>query len=497
MITLSMIVKDEEGYLEECLKSVHEAVDEIVIVDTGSTDKTKEIALKHDAKVYDFAWINDFSAARNFALYKSSGDWILYLDADERLNAKSVKELKKICSINKQKAFLCKIINQDNIHGRPSIMSYVRLFPRLDGVEFEGKIHEQIEPSLIRKGISIEKSNIEIIHKGYDVQKNQLELKANRNLEILYKEYERTKSGYYAFQIAQSLHILNEESEAVNYFLIALQDNSLRNEYKAAAMRSIAVHLMGQQDLERAKEYIEKSIKYDPYQPLSFLAAARIYTSLNDSAKAVASIKHAHKLNKDQVLTSQNILVDEFTILYFGMITAVKFNESNALNYFLGLFEKLTSVLKISSKQLELDLIKKVLSEEKLSEEEGESLISLLNKDNLELFITLLKKNNQTIFYHLLEKAVNKFPDSSYLLKEYSLVLTDKKQYEKAESVLTKVIGTSKDDLQAIMYLISVYLQTSQLNKLLTLLENSKQLLAANPLLAEKLNSLLQKVMKN
>ena len=77
-LTLSMIVKNEEQYLHGCLKSVKDVADEIIIVDTGSTDSTKDIASSFGAKIYDFDWIDDFSAARNFALEKSTGDWILY-----------------------------------------------------------------------------------------------------------------------------------------------------------------------------------------------------------------------------------------------------------------------------------------------------------------------------------------------------------------------------------------------------------------------------------
>jgi len=84
-LTLSMIVKNEEANLRDCLESVKDVVDEIVLVDTGSTDKTIRIAEEFGAKIYRFNWINDFSAARNFALKQSTGDWILYLDADEGL----------------------------------------------------------------------------------------------------------------------------------------------------------------------------------------------------------------------------------------------------------------------------------------------------------------------------------------------------------------------------------------------------------------------------
>lgn len=85
-ITLAMIVKNEADNLAACLESVKDQVDEIVIVDTGSTDGTLEIAARYTDGIYTFAWQGDFSAARNYAVAKSSGQWILYLDADECLH---------------------------------------------------------------------------------------------------------------------------------------------------------------------------------------------------------------------------------------------------------------------------------------------------------------------------------------------------------------------------------------------------------------------------
>ena len=101
-LTLSMIVKNEEKYLRDCLESVKNIVNEIVIVDTGSTDKTKDIAKNYNAKIIELEWQNDFSFARNIALKNSTCDWILYLDADERLNENSLNEIKKLTETNEK-----------------------------------------------------------------------------------------------------------------------------------------------------------------------------------------------------------------------------------------------------------------------------------------------------------------------------------------------------------------------------------------------------------
>ena len=184
-ITLSMIVKNEEKYLQECLASVKDVVDEIVLVDTGSTDSTTTIAKEFHAKIFNFQWNNDFSAARNYALSKSTGYWILYLDADERLSNESVSELKNIISVNELLGCRCIVNNINEINGKPNFMRYSRLFHNSPDIKFTGRVHEQIDDSLLENGYQIVDTNIEIIHIGYNISNELLKEKAGRNLKIL------------------------------------------------------------------------------------------------------------------------------------------------------------------------------------------------------------------------------------------------------------------------------------------------------------------------
>ena len=92
-ITACLIVKNEERFLDKCLQSLQGTADQIVVVDTGSTDRTVEIARTHDAEIHHFEWCDDFAAARNFSLEKARGDWVLILDADEVLTPEGRKEL--------------------------------------------------------------------------------------------------------------------------------------------------------------------------------------------------------------------------------------------------------------------------------------------------------------------------------------------------------------------------------------------------------------------
>ena len=95
-VSLCMIVRDEEQVLSRCLDSVREAVDEIVIVDTGSLDRTKEIAWKYTDRVFDFVWRDDFSAARNYAFSRASKEYCMWLDADDVLTPANVGKLLRL-----------------------------------------------------------------------------------------------------------------------------------------------------------------------------------------------------------------------------------------------------------------------------------------------------------------------------------------------------------------------------------------------------------------
>ena len=185
-ISLCMIVKDEEEYLTRCLKSIKPVVDEIIIVDTGSSDKTKDIAMAFGAKVFDFTWTDDFSEARNFSISKAKKDWIFVLDADEVISPVDHQPLREIIAGAKHgdAAYLFLTRNylvKENIIGwiandgkyadeeagtgwMGSIK--VRLFRNDNRIRFQYPVHELVEPSLKSAGITKNKCNIPIHHYG-------------------------------------------------------------------------------------------------------------------------------------------------------------------------------------------------------------------------------------------------------------------------------------------------------------------------------------------
>lgn len=166
-LSLCMIVRNERARLPACLESVRGLADEIVVVDTGSTDGTADLARAAGARVLEIPWPDDFSAARNAGLDLATGRWILVLDADETLPPASRETLREIVAgpADHARALVQRNLLPESA-GHVSV-AIVRLFPRHPRVRFERPIHEQVNTALEREGIRIVDTDIPFLHTGY------------------------------------------------------------------------------------------------------------------------------------------------------------------------------------------------------------------------------------------------------------------------------------------------------------------------------------------
>jgi tetratricopeptide (TPR) repeat protein len=182
VLSAALIARNEEKFLGECLASLRGVADEVVVVDTGSTDQTKAIAANGGARVYEFPWTGDFSAARNRALDYSTGEWILYIDADERVRANSAANLRAELSSPFHVGYQVLL---HALKGHTPFWS-LRLFRNDPSIRFRGVIHESTWPTLneyrARHGGEVGQSGMILDHEGYE--SNQ-EAKNARNLPLL------------------------------------------------------------------------------------------------------------------------------------------------------------------------------------------------------------------------------------------------------------------------------------------------------------------------
>lgn len=192
-LALCVIAKNEERFIADCLESAKPFVDEIVVVDTGSTDRTREIARECGARVEEFVWIDDFAAARNAAIEAATSDWILMLDADERLDPASGPLLRGLARQTPSHVHaLAPVIENRPLSGERVLTSTVavpRFFPRRAELRFVGAIHEVVtyipDP---RRTLRYPAPQIRLIHYGYDPEVYTERDKDARNLVLLERE---------------------------------------------------------------------------------------------------------------------------------------------------------------------------------------------------------------------------------------------------------------------------------------------------------------------
>lgn len=223
-LSLCMIVKDEEKYIENCLESVKEYVDEMIIVDTGSTDRTVEICQSYGAKVLDFPWNGSFSDARNYGLERATGDWILWLDADEQVDASDAKKLREV--LNSDDLLLS--IHLINYYGdspdpdKTFEIAHTRLIKNYKGFRFMNNIHEMLNANEIFTKYDappeINTVPIKVYHYGYLDTVNKEKKKSERNISMLKKELEQKDySPWIEYHIASEYYRLKKYNESFDY----------------------------------------------------------------------------------------------------------------------------------------------------------------------------------------------------------------------------------------------------------------------------------------
>lgn len=262
MLSLCMIVKNEAANLGGCLAKAAGLADEIVIVDTGSTDHTKQIAANFTDKIYDFAWCGDFAAARKFSLAKAQNDWVMVLDADEYVTQFSRHDVLQFVN-RKSKLHTVGRIQRVNVlddvaGGRRIFERINRLFNR-NYFTYEGIIHEQVTA---KDGsmYTTEFVNIVVEHMGYTQEALVRNGKLDRNIGLLKQALaDSPKDPYLYYQIGKSYYLLKDYELAQSAFAKALSFSlDFRLEYVAELVEMYGYALINSgkyQEALRLEEY--------------------------------------------------------------------------------------------------------------------------------------------------------------------------------------------------------------------------------------------------
>lgn len=215
-VSLCLIVKNEETNVKACIEPLRALVDEIVVIDTGSTDATKSIARDLGARVFDFAWCDDFAAARNEWSKHATGDFILMLDADDRVSQSEIEKLRVLLERVEDGAcymMTCVCLTIDG--GVGCEVEQVRLYPNKPEHRWKHRVHEQITESLFATGVKLEKTDIRVVHTGY-LREEMVEKKSERNLRLVEMDCaDHPTSPFAHFNRASMLVDIGRHDEAI------------------------------------------------------------------------------------------------------------------------------------------------------------------------------------------------------------------------------------------------------------------------------------------
>ncbi len=296
-LSLCMIVRDEEAMLGDCLSAVAPAVDEIVVVDTGSVDRTKEIAEAHGATIIDFAWTGSFADARNVSFGAATSDWILFLDADEVLVSEDVEALRALTGRTWREAFYLRETNYVGAleDGSGVTHNALRVFRNRPEYRFEGRIHEQILHTLPTSLVErFEETSVRVEHFGYLGVVRDAKKKTDRNIKLLeLQAQEGVTDPFHQFNLGSEYLAVGEPGKALEYYENAWDQIVAAGSTAPAYTSMLAVRMAksyrGDGRPERTVEFVDGALPFFPgFTDLVFEQANALVELDDDAAAQIA-----------------------------------------------------------------------------------------------------------------------------------------------------------------------------------------------------------------
>ncbi len=351
-LSVCLITKNEENNLANCLNSVKDLADEIIVVDTGSKDKTKEIAKQFTDQVYDFVWSDDFSAARNESLKQATGDWILVLDADEVIaleDHQKIKEAINDWNISGYRVMTKNYSSQSSVQGwlpsksgdqyakdysgwHPSFKA--RLFQRKNNYSFAGEVHEMIDASIEKSAGKISLLKVPIHHYGLGSSKDKIARYLELTAKKIKDDPENAKAYFEAgIQYKELGHLLEAESflrkslrldhqpflPRINLAIVLQKQGKLdlaienykmvltKNKDNADAYFGLGFCHFKMGELEKSADHFKQAIKFNPLLLDAYLNLGGVYEKLGKLVEAESTLKKALHLSKNNPRAYHNL----------------------------------------------------------------------------------------------------------------------------------------------------------------------------------------------
>ena len=409
-ISLVLIVKNEEKDLARCLQSFKDIVKEIIIVDTGSTDRTVEIAKSFNARVEYFEWCDDFAEARNESLKYATCEWILRTDADEYIEDSEKAKLLHCVNSGLAEAYICPTIS--TTEKGEDVVENVRLIKNHLGITYNYPIHETIINSVIRNRLTQCLANINFKHTGYENNEpDALVKKIKRNVEVCEKFLKKHPDDYYV-RLIRDLFILDgEQNEIVlndiEEIIKNLPDSALSVKYLGLAFLHLSQRYIKQKrDIELLDILQDIQISFNTTNSIMQYAGEVYLYARGDWKKASKIFSWISKRGTESLVFSDSLTIDKYNPKANLLLLA----ETNVLN---KEYEKARKNYLLAKKSEDVEIEKMFSAELKETQDKMETLTAA----GLREFSKLLREKYQWLnAYRAIIRAASK---SELTFKDY------------------------------------------------------------------------------
>ncbi|WNS43219.1 glycosyltransferase [Paenibacillus sp. MMS20-IR301] len=397
LISLCMIVKNEADTLARCLTSVRGVADELIVVDTGSTDSTVSIARSFGARIITHRWSGDFAAARNAGLAKARGSWILVLDADEELEPGSKDELRACAQHMEYEAFWVRIHNHKGTERSSQTLTVnpiLRMFRSRPEYRFSGIIHEQIASVIVEKrpAAAMHLSTVIVHHYGYADGVVEKKDKITRNIRLLQEQLERSPGdAFHHFNMAVEYMRLGEYNPALEHLRTSLAGAEPDTSYLHLLYKYEIRCLAALGDSRSALEACEQGIALFPDYPDLHHIKGALLLQVSARSEAKAALHRALDIGvSPPAYHTENGIGTYLTQSLLGQVCQQTGDETEAIACFTRaaqlhpapwpLIARLLRQFKCAGRETEIcgwlaDHLPRVLAEER------QSLVQLLVRD--------------------------------------------------------------------------------------------------------------------
>ncbi|GBE28870.1 SPBc2 prophage-derived glycosyltransferase SunS [bacterium BMS3Bbin03] len=491
VISICMIVKNEKAHLPACLESLKGLDAELIIVDTGSTDGTVQIAKDYGAKVFYFPWNNNFSDARNESLKHAASRWILWLDADDIVPGSEHEKIRKLAQQEPNKGFSFILRNQGIDDSR---CYQLRMFPNRPNIRFEGAVHEQVARTLDRLKIPIEMSDVMVIHTGYSSVQVVMD-KKNKYIRMMSSWLqEHPEDCLIRYQYAMTLHTIDRHRDATEAFEVFFKNSKCLNQDRNILFYSLILtgrSYLNLGNFPKALHHLLEAEKLDSESDFLKVSLAEIYTNLNNMEKALQELESIGDLTHPKI----SFIPLDYGILHFAQNTLfasnlIKLNRleqaqeylkkaeqlkperaeiayywgewyersgdlNKALSFYKEAIEKSPDTFLYHFKKGNLHLAMGDASHSKKEYEICQQLIPNTREilTNLGILERLYGRFDASLAY--LEKAIQNDSGEDELYFQKALTLYDQKEYEKSVRSLQELDEEGRPEKAALLLLLN------------------------------------------